>query len=156
VDSKHSIGLVITLALTGFGFMFISEYIGIGFFVLAGVLGILFVNPKSPIRSRCWSVGNKLGVTIIRPATGNRQSLTVYEGLRALSPIRVDKIRLSIGRKKIIADDWESHEVAGDESRYIYFDRPKWLYSGEYSARLIAYTPEGYSKSDKFTLRVKD
>jgi hypothetical protein len=90
------------------------------------------------------------------PPKGNRRYLTVYKTLRVLSPIKVDRIVLSIGRKKIIPHDWESYEVTGDESGYIDFDRPGWLPNGNHSARLIAYTPDGYSKSDKFTLEVKD
>jgi hypothetical protein len=137
-----------------------SECIGIGCFILASVWGILFVFPKSPIRKWCLSVSNKVSITIENyggfPPRGNRRYLTVYKTLRVLSPIKVDKIILSIGRKKIIPRDWESYEVTGDESGFINFDRPGWLPNGNHSARLIAYTPDGYSKSKKFTLEVKD
>jgi hypothetical protein len=87
---------------------------------------------------------------------GNRQYLTVYKTLRALSPIEVDKIVLTIDRKRIIPRDWESHKVAGDESEYLNFNRPEWLPNGNHRARLIAYTPYGYSKSEEFTIEVRD
>lgn len=101
-------------------------------------------------------MGNKLGITIIAPPKGNKQYLTVYGGLRTLSPIKVEKIVLSIKGEKLTSWDWKPHIVTGDEPRYMDFYRPEWLRSGDYSARLIAYTPDGYSKSEKFTLEVKD
>jgi hypothetical protein len=140
--------------------MITAEHIGIGFFVLAGIWGILFVFPKSPIRKWCWSVSNKLSITIEHysgfPPKGNRRYLTVYKTLRALTPIKVDQILLCIGRKTVIPRDWKSHKVAGDESEYINFDRPEWLPNGNHSAKLIVYTPDGYSKSEIFTLEVRD
>jgi hypothetical protein len=164
VDSKFSLGLFISFILGavvgGVGFIIDSQFIGIGFSILAIVWGILFLFPKSPIRKRCLSVSNKVSITVENyggfPPKGNRQYLTVYKTLRVLSPIKVDKIILSIGRKKIMPRDWESYEVRGDESGNINFDRPGWLPNGNHSARLIVYTPDGYSKSKKFTLEVKD
>ena len=136
------------------------QCVGIGFFVLAGIWGILFVNPKSPIRSRCWSVSSILGVTIIQRGVyspkGNRQYLTIYKVLRTLSPIRVDKVSLCIGRKRIISFDWKSHVIEGDEPGYANFNRPEWLLNGNHSARLIVYTSKGYSKSERFALKVRD
>ena len=70
--------------------------------------------------------------------------------------MKVDEILLIIARKKIVPLDWKSHEVTADESGYVNFDRPEWLHSGNHSARLIAYTPYGYSKSEKFILTIKD
>ena len=135
-------------------------YVGIGLLVLAFVWGILFIFPKSPIKKWCWSVSNKLSIAIIYygglPPGGNRNYLTVYGELRALSPIKVEKMILSIKRKKIISWDWKPHLVTGDESGYIDFYRPEWLRGGNHSVRLIAYTPHGYSKSEKFTLGVRD
>ena len=135
-------------------------HVGIGLFALGLVWGILFFKPNSPIRKRCWSVSDKLSIAIINyggfPPKGGRQYLTVYKTLRALSPIRVDKMALLIGKKKIVSYHWKSYEVTGDESDYVNFDRPEWLRNGNHSARLIAYTPHGYSKSEKFRLEVRD
>jgi hypothetical protein len=160
MDHKLSLGLFIGLIFLGVGFMVDSECIGIGFFVLAIVWGILFVNPKSPIRRWCWSASDKLSIAVMNyggfPPQGNRRYLTIYATLRALSPIRVDKMLLSIGRKKILHFDWKSHNVNGDESGYVDFNRPEWLRSGNHSARVIAYTPYGYSKSEKFIIAVRD
>jgi len=137
-----------------------SVHVGIWLFTLACVWGMLFLFKKSPIRSRCWSVSNKLGITIRKDGAyspkGNRQYLTVYTGMRALSPMRVDRISLCVGRRKIPPFSWKQHEVEIDEFGYVNFNTPSWLPKGEHSARLIVYTPEGYSKSEKFTLTVKD
>ena len=161
MDYKLSFGLFASFVLAAVGFWITSEWhIAIGFSVLSLVWGILLVNPKSPIRKWCLSVSNRLSIVIENyggfPPKGNRQYLTVYKTLRALSPIRIDKILLTIGRNKIIPRDWKSQEVTGDESGYINFDRPEWLPNGNHSARLIAYTPDGYSKSETFRLKVRD
>ena len=155
------ITLFITFISSGIGFWFISECIGIGCLILAGVWGILFVFNKSPIRKWCWSVSDIISIEIINyagfPPQGNKKYLTVYNKLRASSPIKVDKVLLSMGRRKIIPLDWKSSKVSGDESEgYISFKRPERLRSGKHSARLIAYTPYGYSKSEVFTIEVRD
>ena len=139
---------------------FFSKWMGIGCLILVVIWGILFVFPKSPIRKRCWSVSDRLSIEKINYAgfepKGNKMYLNVYYTLRALSTIKVDKILLSIERKKIIPLDWKSYEVTGEKSGYVNFETPEWLSSGKHSARLIVYTPYGYSKSEKFAVRVRD
>ena len=126
---------------------------GLPFFIAGGVVIGLFVNPKSPVRRYCCSISGKLGVILIDGMNAGHKYLTAYVGLRAVSVIQVDKIILKIGGKRLLSD-WEATRVEADKSRYINFVRPDWLHVGEYEARLIAYTPEGFSKSEKFLIKV--
>ena len=161
MDYRLSFGLFASFLLAAVGFWVTSEHsMAIGFSVLSFIWVVLLINPKSPIRRSCLSVSSTLSITVENyggfPPKGNRQYLTVYKTLRALSPIEVDKIVLTIDRNRIIPRDWESHKVAGDESEYLNFNRPEWLPNGNHRARLIAYTPYGYSKSEEFTIDVRD
>lgn len=139
---------------------FFSKWMGIGCLILVVIWGILFVFPRSPIRKSCWSASDRLSIEKINYAgfepKGNRKYLSIYITLRALSRIKVEEILLSIERKKMIPLDWKSYEVTGEKSGYVNFKKPEWLISGKHSARLIVYTPYGYSKSEKFTIRVRD
>jgi hypothetical protein len=160
VDYKFSIGLCIGFVVGGVGFVIgPSQWVGIAFLSLAAVWGFLFINPRSPIRGRWWSVSNKLGIGIMsytRPSVGiGNQYITIYMWLRAMSDIQVDKIVLQIGHKHLVSD-WDSRIIQGDETRYINFTRPQWFSVGQYEASLIAYTPYGFAKSGKFPVKVKD
>jgi hypothetical protein len=64
-------------------------------------------------------------------------------------------ITRKIGRKQL-SSDWKPTRVEADESKYVYFAKPDWLNIGEYKARLIAYTPDGFSKSEKFIVKVNE
>ena len=131
--------------------------IGLVLVIIGAIWGFLFVNPRSPVRKYCWSVSGKLGVVLIyngRHNVGVGDSyLSVYVGLRALSDVQVDKINLRIMRKRLLSD-WKPKVIQGDNSQIINFPRPSWLHRGEYEAYLIAYTPDGFSKSEKFLVKV--
>lgn len=131
----------------------ISQQLGIALVVVGIVLVFLFVNPKSPVREKWWSISGKLGVVLIHKMGVGNEYLTAHVGLRAVSVIQVDKIVLKIGHESLLSD-WKSTRVEADETRYINFIRPNWLYAGDYAACLIAYTLEGFSRSEKFTLTV--
>ena len=130
-----------------------SQWVGIALLSLAVVWGFLFVNPKSPVRKYWWSVSSRLGIVPITNVGVSDRDLTIHVGLRAVSVIRVDKIGLKIGCKQLLSD-WQTTRVEAGEHRYINFARPDWLYVGEYKASLIAYTPDGFSKSEKFLIKV--
>ncbi|OGN90712.1 MAG: hypothetical protein A2158_03865 [Chloroflexi bacterium RBG_13_46_14] len=136
-----------------------SQCIGIVILGLTAIWGFLFVYPKSPVKKYWWSALGKL--TIMTPpqtpgykSTVNNELISVWVDLTSWSGIMVEKIVIIIGREKTPSFDWTSHEVMGREHKFLDFKRPSWLGTGEYEAKLIAYTPEGYSKSEKFILEV--
>jgi len=81
--------------------------------------------------------------------------ITVWVDLTPRSSIIVDRIALKIGRRRIYSFEWKSHEVVAHEHKFLDFKKPDWLGTGKYEAKLIAYTPEGYSKSEQFTFTVQ-
>ena len=124
------------------------------FFIAGALVMSLFVNPKSPLRKHCYQIPGKLGVQIVNDGRNNinvsGEYLTIYLGLRAIVDIKVDKVDLKIGHKKPLPSDWKPRVIQGDETRYINFQRPSWLGKGKHQAYLVAYTPEGFSKSNRF------
>ena len=82
--------------------------------------------------------------------------MAVYTRLIAQSIIRVNRIVIKIGCRGIASDDWKPCDVTADEEKYVNFNRPNWLSAGKHEAKLIAFTPEGYSKSKKFIIEVKE
>jgi hypothetical protein len=135
-----------------------SQYIGIAILVLAVIWGFLFVNPKSPVKKHWWSASEKLMIMTLQTpgykATVNSGYISVWIDLTSHSGIMVDRIVMKIGWERITSFDWKSHEVMAREHKFLDFERPNWLSAGEHEAKLIAYTPEGYSKSGKFILEV--
>lgn len=135
-----------------------SQHIGIAILVLTAIWGFLFVNPMSPAKKYWWSVSGKLAIMTLQTlgykAKVDSEYISVWVELRPQSSIMVDKIVIKIGRERITSSDWKSHEVAEREHKFLDFKRPDWLGVGEHEAKLIAYTPEGYSKSRKFILEV--
>jgi len=160
MDRLFGIGIAVGFIISGVAAILItiSQQLGITLLILGGIFLFLFAYPKSPIRKYWWSVSGKLGVVNIGTMGINTvgvgaEYLTIHVGLRAASVIRVDKIVLKIGRKSLVSN-WESTRVEADETRYINFTRPDWLHVGEYKANLIAYTPDGFSKSERFLIEV--
>jgi hypothetical protein len=135
-----------------------SQYIGIAILALTAIWGFLFVNPKSPVKKYWWSASGKLAITTLQTpgykATVHNEYISVWVELASWSGIMVDRIILKVGRARMSSFDWKSHEVLAREHKFLDFKRPVWLCVGEYEAELIAYTPEGYSKSRKFILEV--
>jgi len=135
-----------------------SQCIGIAILALTAIWGFLFVNPISPVKKYWWSASGKLTFIITQEpgyrATANNEYISVWIELVSWSGIMVDRIILKIGRKRIPSFDWRPHEVLAREHKFREFKRPDWLDMGVYKAHLIAYTPEGYSKSRKFMLEV--
>jgi len=129
--------------------------IGLGF-IIAGILGLaLVVNPKSPLRKYLVST-TELGVIIElnQPPQVTNNQIIIPVGLNALSDIRIDKIDLRVGRRKLTSD-WKPKSIQCYEPEIRYFPRPNWLYRGKHEAYLKAYTPDGFSKSKKFTINVE-
>lgn len=137
-----------------------SQYtVAILLFVLAAIWWFLFLNPKSPVKKCWWSIPDKLMFVIPQELgykpTVNKEIISVWVNITAPSGIMVNKIDLKITQKEGIPSfEWKSHEVIAREHKYLDFKRPSWLSTGEYKAKLIAYTPEGYSKSGEFILEV--
>ena len=137
-----------------------SQYIGITILTLAVIWGFLFLNPKSPVKKYWWSIPDQLKILTLQTpgykATVNSEYISVWVDLTSRSGLIVDKIGLKIGRQEaIISDEWKPHEVITREHKFLDFNRPDHLNTaGEYKARLIAYTSEGYSKSGEFILEV--
>lgn len=162
MDSKFSLGILFSFILGGVGSIIGPQlWIAIGLFVVASILAFLFVNPKSPVRRRWWSISNRLGIVLINYGPTKNivgigdKYLTIHVGLRAISDIQVDKIELKIGRNSLLSD-WKSSVIQGDEPRYINFTRPNWLRKGQYKSHLVARTPDGFSKSKKFPVKVDE
>lgn len=135
-----------------------SQCIGIAILVLTAIFGFLFVNKMSPVRKYWWSASGKLAIMTLQTpgykAKANSEYISVWVELTSWSGIMVDRIIIKIGRKRITSFDWTSHEVKAREHKFLDFKRPAWLGVGEYEAKVIAFTPEGYSKSKKFMLEV--
>ena len=136
----------------------ISQCTGLAILVLTIIWGFLFVNPISPVKKIWWSASGKLAIMIVQEAgyraKVNSEYISVWIELVSWSGIMVDRIVLKIGHKRITLSDWKPHEVMAREHKFHDFERPDWLDVGKYEAQLIAYTPEGYSKSRKFRLEV--
>jgi len=135
-----------------------SQYIGIAILVLAVIWWFLFVNPISPVRKYWWSASDKLAIMIVQEAgyraKVNSEYISVWVDLGSRSGIMVDKIVLKIGHKRVTLDNWKPHDVMAREHKFQDFKRPDWLDMGKHESQLIAYTPEGYSKSRKFILEI--
>ncbi len=87
--------------------------------------------------------------------TVSKENISVWVDLATHSVIMVNKIGLKITQKEGIPSfEWKPHKVGEREHKRLDFKRPDWLGMGKYEARLIAYTPEGISKSEKFILEV--
>lgn len=159
MDFKFSLGLFIGCVIAGAAFIIgASQCIGITILALTAIEGFLFVNPKSPVRKYWWSAAGKLAIrTLQEPgyrAKANIEYISVWVDLVSWSGIMVSKIVIKIGRKRITSSDWKSHEVIGSEHKFLDFEKPDWLGMDEHEAQLIAYTPEGLSKSRKFVIEV--
>ncbi len=131
----------------------ISQQLGFALIVLSIILGFLFINPKSPVKRKWWSISGRLGIVCVTKVGVSNEYLTINTGLRALSVVQVEKIVLKIGRKQL-SSDWKAIRVEADECKYVNFKRPNWLHAGDYKAYLIAYTPNGFSKSNQISLRI--
>ena len=166
MDFNFRRGLLISLICGGaiamiIGILSVAEaslYVGGTMLVVATIWGFLFLCPKSPVKKYWWAISDKLMFRVPQEpgykAKVNNGVITVWVDLISSSSIIVDRIVLKIERKKGIPSfEWNSHMVE-KEHKFLDFRRPSWLDVGKYEARLIAYTPEGYSKSGKFILEV--
>ena len=110
--------------------------------------------PKSPVKSKWWSASNRLGITL----ADDTDTVSIYKdslirvGLVAVPSIQVDKIILKIAGNKPFGSDWESKIIKGNEAPHIRFPELQELDKGNYDARLYAYTPNGFARSEKFTV----
>jgi len=133
------------------------SYIGLAFVIFSIVWAYLFILPISPIK-RSWAISDKLIVsTLTSPGYKphiNNDVISVWVELKPRSSIKVDKIVLAIRREKIPSLGWKAHKVVSNEHKYMDFKKPDWLNQGNFKLKLIAYTPEGYSKSGQFVLEV--
>lgn len=132
-----------------------SLQLGIGLIAIAGILGFLFVYSKSPVRRRWWSISNKLGVKVLGNVRVNNSSIEIEVGYVAVPSVQVDAIKLRI-RRQPLECDWECQTIEATGRLYVKCPRPSWLRKGQYEACLIAYTPDGFSKSKKFSIRVDE
>jgi len=157
MERQFSAGIAVGFFISGVAAILItiSQQLGVALIAVGVILGFLFVNPKSPVKKKWWSISNRLGVVPISIIRVDAECITIHIGLRAVSEIKVDRIHLKIGRRDV-PSDWESSVVQADEAPYINFSRPQWLCSGEYKGHLVAYTPDGFSKSSKLCIEVSD
>lgn len=151
--------LLLVGGLIGSAAMVISQlYVFIGFLIAVIIWACLFALPFSPVKRCWWSAADKLVIMTLQHAGYNPRAsskyISVWVELRPRSSIMVDRIVLKIGREKVTSFDWESHDVSSVEHKFVDFERPDWLHVGEHEAKLIACTPEGYSKSNKFVVEV--
>ena len=155
MERQVSVGLFWGFAISGVACLMISfsQQLGIGLLVVACILGLLFVNPKSPIRRRWWSVSGKLAIQVVRnediELRVGEGRFTVYIGFVAMPSMQVDKISLKIGRMRLWASDWEPREVAATEAWYVSFVKPPQLSTGTYDSNVFAHTRDGHSKSKR-------
>ena len=136
-----------------------SQWLGAVLLALAFVVGLLFVNPKSLVRRRWWST-SKLGITLadssVIMVNANNENFTIRVGMVAVPSINVEKISLKIERIRVWALNWEPTEIKAIEARYIKFPKLYQLGKGRYNARLYAHTSEGFSKSNRFSIKVDE
>ena len=151
-------GLVVGLLVSGVACLMISisQQIGIGLIIIAVILAFLFVSPLSPVKRKWWSASSKLGITLADDIEVihehiNQDNFTIRVGLVAVPSIQIEKICLKLGQKKLWASNWETEEIKAIESKYVSFPNPK-LGEGNFNAKLFAYTPDGVSKSQKFSI----
>ena len=162
MERQLGVGLVLGLFISGLAGLVIadSQQLAVGLLIVGVILWFLFVNPWSPVRKRWWSVSSKLGVTLadnrdVEVGIGEN-SFTVRVGFNAVSSTRVEKISLKVGRVKVWSSDWIPIEIEGLEGPYVNFPRPRQISEGCYNARLCAYTPDGISNSERFSISVLD
>lgn len=128
------------------------------FFIVGGIIIALFVNPKSRLKRYCCRISGKLSIQRMRNGRMNAEVgdkyISIYVAMRTLTDIQVDRISFRIGRKNL-PSDWQPKVIQGDELGYVNFPRPDWLHRGEYSGHLIAYTPEGFTKSERIGIMVE-
>jgi len=80
--------------------------------------------------------------------------INIWVDLTAQSSIMVDRIVLKVKQRRPIPSfEWNSQMIT-KKHEFLDFIRPDWFNSGKYEAKLIAYTPEGHSKSEKFIIEV--
>ena len=109
---------------------------------------------------KIWWSTSKLGITLadnsVIRVNANDENFTIRVGMVAVPSIYVEKISLRIARIRVCALNWEPMEVKAIEAPYIKFPKPYQLGKGCYNASLCAYTPEGFSKSKKFSIKVDE
>ena len=160
MDRLFIIGMAIGFFVSGVAAILItvSQQLGIGLVLLSLVLAFLFVYPKSPVRKKWWSVSGKLQIaTSEEPgykAHANSEYISVWVLVTSWSGIIVERIVIEIRGERIPSFDWKSHQLIGRENKFLDFKRPDWFGLGKYKLNLIAYTPDGYSKSREFILEV--
>jgi hypothetical protein len=135
-----------------------SLCVGIALLTLAAIWCFLFLYSKSPVKKYWWSIPDKLMVVTLQipgyKAKVNDKNISVWIDLTSSSGIMVDRIDLKIERKRGIPSfEWNPQAIR-KKYKFLDFQRPDWLRAGKYKAKLIAYTPEGYSKSGEFMLEV--
>ena len=155
-------GVAIVGAIVGAmtGALLYTLYTGIILLVIAAIWGFLFLCPKSPVKKCWWAISDKL-IFMVPQELGYEPTVTmeiisVYVDLTPKSGIMVDRIAIKIGRKRFYSFEWKAHKVVAHEKKFLDFIRPDWLGVGKHKASLIAYTPEGFSKSEKFILEVRN
>ena len=153
MERQFGIGLFVGFFVSGVASLMIDigQQLGIGLIIIAFIWAFLFVNPKSPVRKIWWSISGKLGITALKNYWFNDSTITIPVGYNVIPSVQVDRIALRIRRQRLIANyACETLEASG--ILYLQFPRPDWLNNGKYEAYLIAYTPEGFSKSKKFSI----
>ncbi len=161
MDSKFSLGLFIGGILTGCSIMIGAvQWVGVAILIATAIWGFLFVNPKSPARKSWWSTSGKLAVQVIRNEAINikvgEDGFVVYVGFVAMPSIKIDRISLTIGRRRLWASNWEAREIAATEAWYVSFPNPSQLSDGHYSGSVYAHTHDGVAKSKAVSIIVSN
>ena len=82
----------------------------------------------------------------------NTARLVVKMGFYVSPTMRVESIRLDL-MDKSIPSDWTPHGIGGaPEERWIHFDFPDWVTTGEYTAKIIAFAEGVKAESRPFKI----
>ena len=136
----------------------ISQEAGWALLIAAGVLGFLFVNPKSPVKKRLW-VNPSLSIALdgdfgfVASTEGRSGTLRGYINLVSLKGEVVESIELKLGKKRL-ESDWKPRSLALSDCVEVNFFVPDWILVGRYICRLIALSEGGKSKSPKFPVEL--
>lgn len=158
MERRFIIGLSTGLVVSGACLMIPSIWqVGLGLIIIGSILLILFICPMSPVRRKWWSISDKMGVVYKKVSQYDikvhEESFIIFIDLRPTSDIQIDSIILRVGHKSI-QSDWKPKSINDMGVHILNFKRPDWVTSGCYKARVIVYTPIGFSKSKEITINV--
>jgi len=148
----------------------ICQDAGLALLVTCGVWFFLFVNPKSPIRGKCWH-NSSLGVKLVselnyctygyctKPSRMKSHIRGYAKVLRGDVDIIsskgeiVNSIEMKLGGE-LLKSDWEPQELDLKDCLEVKFFEPDYIKPGRYKSHIVISNKNGKAKSPPFEAEI--